>query len=259
MGASWLFGAPTDAVTAMLVAVVTTWIVTLGQARVLDRRLDDKVPAGPKTIRTQNLARHLAADLRRRGLLSAAHLCRHSRARAFRARPTMSRSTMPARGCLRSSPSSISPSPAPPRTNSPNITSPATPSGWRRSLPRPSAGRSGRRSSSAPASSPSAGRCCRCSAPTFDAGYAVMFILAVGMLARAAVGPAERLLNMLGERKQCAGVYAVAFAINLALCAALDPAHRHRGRGRRQPRQRWSSNPRCSIAWPRAASAIICF
>ena len=50
-----------------------------------------------------------------------------------------------------------------------------------------------------------------------------MFILAVGMLARAAVGPAERLLNMLGERKQCATVYAIAFAINLVLCVLLIP------------------------------------
>ena len=57
----------------------------------------------------------------------------------------------------------------------------------------------------------------------FTAGYGVMFILAVGMLARAAVGPAERLLNMLGERKQCAVVYAIAFAINLALCVLLIP------------------------------------
>ena len=57
----------------------------------------------------------------------------------------------------------------------------------------------------------------------FTSGYLVMFILAVGMLARAAVGPAERLLNMLGERKQCAGVYALAFAINLGLCIVLIP------------------------------------
>ena len=58
-----------------------------------------------------------------------------------------------------------------------------------------------------------------------------MFILAIGMLARAAVGPAERLLNMLGERKQCAAVYAIAFAINLALCVILIPRIRHRRRG----------------------------
>jgi O-antigen/teichoic acid export membrane protein len=57
----------------------------------------------------------------------------------------------------------------------------------------------------------------------FTSGYDVMFILAVGMLARAAVGPAERLLNMLGERKQCATVYAIAFAINLAGCVVLIP------------------------------------
>ncbi len=50
-----------------------------------------------------------------------------------------------------------------------------------------------------------------------------MFILSVGMLSRAAVGPAERLLNMLGERKQCAAIYAGAFAINLALCIVLIP------------------------------------
>jgi len=50
-----------------------------------------------------------------------------------------------------------------------------------------------------------------------------MFILAVGMLARAAVGPAERLLNMLGERVRCASVYAIAFAINLTLCLILIP------------------------------------
>jgi O-antigen/teichoic acid export membrane protein len=57
----------------------------------------------------------------------------------------------------------------------------------------------------------------------FEAGYGVMFILAIGLLSRAAVGPAERLLNMLGERKQCAFVYAAAFAINLGLCAILIP------------------------------------
>ncbi|HEX5507549.1 MAG TPA: polysaccharide biosynthesis C-terminal domain-containing protein [Pseudolabrys sp.] len=58
---------------------------------------------------------------------------------------------------------------------------------------------------------------------SFVSGYTVMFILAVGMLARAAVGPAERLLNMLGEQRQCAAVYAIAFAVNLGLCIALIP------------------------------------
>jgi O-antigen/teichoic acid export membrane protein len=58
---------------------------------------------------------------------------------------------------------------------------------------------------------------------SFTAGYGVMFILAIGIMSRAAVGPAERLLNMLGERKQCAAVYAAAFAINLMLCVLLIP------------------------------------
>lgn len=59
--------------------------------------------------------------------------------------------------------------------------------------------------------------------PGFTAAYPVMFILAAGMLARAAVGPAERLLNMMGERMPCAVVYAGAFAINLVLCMILIP------------------------------------
>ena len=50
-----------------------------------------------------------------------------------------------------------------------------------------------------------------------------MFILAIGMLARAAVGPAERLHNLLGDRKQCAVVYAIAFAVSLVLCLPLIP------------------------------------
>ena len=50
-----------------------------------------------------------------------------------------------------------------------------------------------------------------------------MFILAVGLLARAAVGPVERLLTMLGEQRICAAVYAFAFALNLVLCIMLIP------------------------------------
>jgi len=59
--------------------------------------------------------------------------------------------------------------------------------------------------------------------PQFTDGYHLMFILAVGLLARAAIGPIERLLNMLGEQRLCALVYAGAFAVNLSLCFALIP------------------------------------
>jgi O-antigen/teichoic acid export membrane protein len=58
---------------------------------------------------------------------------------------------------------------------------------------------------------------------TFVAGYQAMFILAVGLVARASIGPVERLLSMLGEQRICAAVYAVAFMVNLAMCILLIP------------------------------------
>lgn len=59
--------------------------------------------------------------------------------------------------------------------------------------------------------------------PSFVDGYHLMFILAIGLMARASVGPIERLLNMLGEQHACATVYAIAFALNLMLCIILIP------------------------------------
>jgi O-antigen/teichoic acid export membrane protein len=57
----------------------------------------------------------------------------------------------------------------------------------------------------------------------FAGGYHLMFILAAGLLARAAIGPIERLLNMLGQQRVCALIYGAAFAINLGACLALIP------------------------------------
>ena len=57
--------------------------------------------------------------------------------------------------------------------------------------------------------------------PGFTDAYPVMFILAVGLLARAAIGPAERLITMVGQQRICALAYAVAFTVNLAGCVAL--------------------------------------
>ncbi len=48
VGAAHVVGATTHAVTAMLVALAATWIVTLGQMLVLDGRLKRKVPDGAK-------------------------------------------------------------------------------------------------------------------------------------------------------------------------------------------------------------------
>jgi O-antigen/teichoic acid export membrane protein len=59
--------------------------------------------------------------------------------------------------------------------------------------------------------------------PGFADGYPLMCVLVIGLLARASVGPSERLLNMVGEQFACAMVYAAAFATNLILCLLLIP------------------------------------
>lgn len=57
----------------------------------------------------------------------------------------------------------------------------------------------------------------------FVAGYPLMFIFAVGMLARAAVGPLAAFLNMVGQQRACATVFAGAFVTNVVLCLVLIP------------------------------------
>jgi O-antigen/teichoic acid export membrane protein len=59
--------------------------------------------------------------------------------------------------------------------------------------------------------------------PGFGDGHHLMFIMALGLVARAAIGPMERFLNMLGQQRACALVYASAFGINIALCLILIP------------------------------------
>ncbi len=59
--------------------------------------------------------------------------------------------------------------------------------------------------------------------PQFVIGYDIMFIAAIGLVVRSAIGPVERLLNMLGHQHICALAYALAFAINVVLCVALVP------------------------------------
>jgi O-antigen/teichoic acid export membrane protein len=59
--------------------------------------------------------------------------------------------------------------------------------------------------------------------PQFVVGYDIMFIAAIGLVVRAAIGPVERLLNMLGHQYICALAYALAFVMNVMLCVALVP------------------------------------
>lgn len=57
----------------------------------------------------------------------------------------------------------------------------------------------------------------------FTRGYPVMGILVFGFLFRAAMGPSEFLLNMMGQQKICATVLAVTAALNVTLNFALIP------------------------------------
>jgi O-antigen/teichoic acid export membrane protein len=59
--------------------------------------------------------------------------------------------------------------------------------------------------------------------PQFVVGYDIMFVAAIGLVVRSAVGPVERLLNMLGHQYVCALAYGLSFALNVALCIALVP------------------------------------
>lgn len=61
--------------------------------------------------------------------------------------------------------------------------------------------------------------------PEFVAGYPAMFIVALGLLARAAAGPMERLLSMSGHQGICAAIYAAVFATALGLGILLIPAY----------------------------------
>ena len=59
--------------------------------------------------------------------------------------------------------------------------------------------------------------------PGFDAGYPLLFVLVLGVVARASVGPAESLLTMSGNQNVCAAVYGAALAINVGLNLVLIP------------------------------------
>src|SRR6266852_9635970 len=59
--------------------------------------------------------------------------------------------------------------------------------------------------------------------PQFVPGYDIMFVAALGLVVRSAIGPVERLLNMLGHQHICALAYALAFVMNVVLCVALVP------------------------------------
>jgi O-antigen/teichoic acid export membrane protein len=222
MGAAYWLGLPTDAVAAMIVAVVTTWAVTIGQLVLLDRRLKTKVPAGPKQYETKTwfatsipifVVEGFYLLLTYVDILALEHFRSPDEVAAYyagaRLLAIIAFVYFAIAGATTHKFTQYHVSGDRERLASffaetikwtfwPSLAA----CGIILAFGRPLLGLFG------------AG---------FESGYGVMFILAVGMLARAAVGPAERLLNMLGERKQCALIYAAAFAINLILCVILIP------------------------------------
>lgn len=59
--------------------------------------------------------------------------------------------------------------------------------------------------------------------PAFVQAYPVMFILCVGLLARASVGPAETVLNMLGQQRLAAAILVFSAVANIGLGLVLVP------------------------------------
>ena len=223
MGAAWWLKLPTDASTAMLAAVATTWVTVIGQTLVMNRGSRKKVEPGPRKA----MRRARGSRPRCRSSWSKASTCCSRMPTCCccgcTAGPTRSRSTTRRQRRWRWSRSCRSRSRPRPRTSSPNITSPAT-----------------RRELSAFLSDsikwtfwPSLAATIVILTfgkpilwlfgPQLRRWLFLMFILAVGPLARATVGPVERLLNMVGEQRACAVVYGSAFAVNIALCVLLIP------------------------------------
>ena len=222
MGAAYLYGAPTGAMTAMTIAVGTTWAVTIVQLVMLDRRLKTAVPAGPKTYEPKVwLATSLPIFVSEAfyllltyvDILSLEHLRSPDEVAVYYAGARLLAVVAFVYFAIAGATTH--------KFTEYHV------SGDRKRL------------ASFFAETirwtfwPSLAVCALILAfgrpllglfgESFERGYGVMFILAIGMLARAAVGPAERLLNMLGERKQCAMIYAAAFALNLVLCVILIP------------------------------------
>jgi O-antigen/teichoic acid export membrane protein len=222
MGAAYLLGAPTDAVTAMVVAVATTWALTFVQMYVLNRRLNKKVPAGAKRFEARSwLATSLPIFmvegfyllLTYVDILTIEHFRTPDEVAVYYAAARILAIVAFVYFAISSATT-------------------------HKFTQYHVAGDRARLASFFSETVrwtfwPSLAACALILAfgqpllslfgANFSSGYIVMFILSVGMLARAAVGPAERMLNMLGERTQCMSVYAIAFAINLCLCLILIP------------------------------------
>jgi O-antigen/teichoic acid export membrane protein len=222
MGIAWLIGAPTDAMTALYISIITIYGITIGQLFVLNRRLKTKVPAGPKTYEPKVwlgtalpifVVEGFYLMLTYVDIIALQHFASPEDVAVYYAGARLLAIVAFVYFAIAGATTH--------KFTQYHI------SGDKERLA------TFFRETIRWTFWPSLLVCVAilvCGKPLlrlfgqgFDAGYSVMFILAVGMMARAAVGPAERLLNMLGDRKQCAATYALAFVINLVLCIVLIP------------------------------------
>lgn len=222
MGLAYYLDAPTDAVTAMLIVVAASWVVTIGQLYVLDRRLRSKVPPGPKSFAVRTwfatslpifMVEGFYLLLTYVDILALEHFRSPDEVAVYYAAARILAVVAFIYFAIASATT-------------------------HKFTQYHVAGDRERLASFFAETArwtfwPSLLACALILAAGkpllslfgdgYTAAYAAMFILAIGMLARATVGPAERLLNMLGARKECATVYAIAFTINLVLCVLLIP------------------------------------
>ena len=222
MGIAWLIGAPTDAMTALYISIITIYGITIGQLIVLNRKLKKRVPAGPKTYEPKVwlgtalpifVVEGFYLMLTYVDIIALQHFKSPDEVAVYYAGARLLAIVAFVYFAIAGATTH--------KFTQFHI------SGEKERLA------SFFRETIKWTFWPSLLVCVailicgkpllRLFGPGFDAGYTVMFLLAIGMMARAAVGPAERLLNMLGDRKQCASIYALAFVINLVLCIVLIP------------------------------------
>jgi O-antigen/teichoic acid export membrane protein len=222
MGAAWWLKLPTDASTAMLAAVATTWVTVIGQTLVMNRRLASKVEAGPRSYAA---GAWLAASLPIFMVEGFYLLLTHADVlllRLYRGPEEVAVYYAAAKTLALVAFVSFSVSAATAHKfseyhvagNKAELSAFLSDSIKWTFWP----------SLAATIVILTFGKpILWLFGPRFVDGYFLMFILAIGPLARATVGPVERLLNMVGEQRACAVVYGSAFAVNIALCVLLIP------------------------------------
>jgi O-antigen/teichoic acid export membrane protein len=206
MGAAWLAGLPLDAVTAMVLSAAAIWLPALGQKLVLDRRLRKVIPPGPKAHNMRTWVATALPILMAEGfylLLTHTDLLVLQQ---FRSPEDVANYYAAAKTLALVAYINVSIAAA-----TAHRVSALHATGDREGLA--AFLRQAIRWTFWPSLAATAlllvfGKpILALFGPQFPAGYHLMFILAVGLLARAAIGPMERFLNMIGQQRQCALVY----------------------------------------------------